>query len=74
MLHFRYFDMQHDYFQKKMLCHLNPTPGTDGVCKDIICNCMVLYAPFPLICYATLQLCKDRICACVVLYASFPLI
>ena len=49
---------------------------------------MVLYAPFPLIWYATgllsekkflpltppqgLSVCKDRICACIVLYAPFP--
>ena len=65
-----------------------PHQEAKAVCKDGICACMVLYAPFPLFWYATRLLsekmfwpdprgwgfCKDRICACEVLYAAFPLI
>ena len=32
---------------------IDPTPGAEGVCKDRICACIGLYAPFPLIWYAT---------------------
>ena len=28
----------------KMFGHFDQTPGTEGVCKDRICACMVLYA------------------------------
>ena len=37
---------------RKMLRPFDPTPGAD-VCLDRICACMVLYAPFPLIWYAS---------------------
>ena len=46
MLHSLYFDMQHDYFQKKNVLTFDITPGVVGECKDRICICMVLYAPF----------------------------
>ena len=36
-----------------MFWPFDPTPGTKGVCKDRICACVVLYAPSPLIWYAT---------------------
>ena len=61
----------------------------DGVCKDRICSCMVLHAPFPLIWYDYFQrkiivltfdptpgaegVCKDRICACMLLHLRFHL-
>ena len=41
-------NMQHDFFQGKKLTFV-PTPGIEGVCKDRIYACMVLYDPFPLI-------------------------
>ena len=39
--------MQHDYFQKKNVLTFGPTPGVEGLCKDSICACMVIYALFP---------------------------
>ena len=36
-------------FRKKIVLTFDPTPGVEGVCKDRICACMVLFAPFPLI-------------------------
>ena len=36
-------------FRKKMFTPFHPTPRVEGVYKDRICACMVLYAPFPLI-------------------------
>ena len=53
MPHSLYFDMQHDYFQKKMSRHFDSTPGAKCLCKDRTCACMVFYALFPLIWYAT---------------------
>ena len=38
-----------DYFRKKNVLTFDPNPGVEGVCKDRICACMVLFAPFPLI-------------------------
>ena len=44
-------------FSKKKKLTFWPHPrGSVCVCKDRICACMVLYAPFPLIEYATLLL------------------
>ena len=44
------FDMQHDYFQKKrMFSPFDLAPGAEGVYKDNICACVVLYTSFPLI-------------------------
>ena len=41
--------------KKKNVLTFEPTQGVEGVCKDKICACMVLYAPFPsnLICNMT---------------------
>ena len=36
-------------FRKKSFDHKTLPQGPDGVCKDRICACMVLYIPFPLI-------------------------
>ena len=38
----------------------DPIPGAEGVCKDRIYACMVLYAPFPLIWYATWLLSEKK--------------
>ena len=35
-----------------MFWPFDPTPGAEDECKDRICACVVLYAPFPLIWYA----------------------
>ena len=40
-------------FRKKSFDSFDPTPGAEGVYKDKICVCMVLYAPFPWMWYAT---------------------
>ena len=40
----------------------DPTPGPEAVCKDIICAWVVLYAPFPLIWYATWLLSEQKWC------------
>ena len=42
------FDLS-DYFQKKNILTFDHAPGVEGVRKDRICVCMVVYAPFPLI-------------------------
>ena len=43
-------------FRKKNVLSFDPTPGIECVCKDRICACMVLYAPFfsNLICNMTI--------------------
>ena len=43
------FDIQHGYFQKRIVMTFNQTPGVEGVCKGRIYECIVLYAPFHLI-------------------------
>ena len=42
-------------FRKKNVLTFKLTPGVEGVCKDRLYACMVLYAPFPsnLICTMT---------------------
>ena len=37
--------MQHDYLHKNVLT-FDPTPGAEGVYKERMCACMMLYAPF----------------------------
>ena len=61
-LQFLWFDMQHDNCQKKKLWQFDPTPGAEGVYKEITSACMVLYVPFPLISYATWVLSKEKQC------------
>ena len=39
--------------KKKKKLTFDPTPGVEGVCKDLIFAYMVLYAEFPLIWYET---------------------
>ena len=43
--------MQHDHIQN--FYPLIQTTGWGSACREKICACMVLYAPFPVICYAT---------------------
>ena len=50
--------MQHYHMQIFLYLLIQPTGS--GVCKERICACMVLYAPFPLICYAT-QPCSENV-------------
>ena len=38
---------------RKHILTFDPTQGVEGVCKNRIWACVVLYAPFPLIWYAT---------------------
>ena len=38
---------------KIIVLTFDSTPGVEGVCKDIVCACIVLYVQFPLISYAT---------------------
>ena len=47
VIHFHEFDIQHDYFQKKNVLTIDPTPGFEGVFKDNICACMLLHSSFP---------------------------
>ena len=50
ILLFPLFHMQNDRIQNLFYVIIQPT--VEGVCKERICDCMVLYAPFPLICFA----------------------
>ena len=40
-------------FRKNNILPFDPTPQVEGVCKDRICACMVLFTPFTLIWYAS---------------------
>ena len=45
------FHIQHDLIQNVLYVIIQPT--VEGVCKERICVCMVPYAQFSLILYAT---------------------
>ena len=45
------FYIQYDHIQNLFYVIIQPT--VEFECKEIICVCMVPYAPFPLILYAT---------------------
>ena len=80
--------MQHNNIPKKNVSTFDPTPRVEGVCKDRICACMVIYAPFLLFDMQNDTILSgknvlifwpppyglDRICAYTVLYAPFQLI
>ena len=48
-------------FSNEMLWPFDPTIGAEGTCKDRLCVCMVPYAPFPLIWYATRLLSEKNV-------------